>query len=155
MGFAPGQVPLERGSIRRLVSLRAPGAADTEIRDALARVGLLATVNRSEKGMNQTLKNGGAPWSPNEVIRLKLARALLHSPALLLLEGADTALDSDGLVMLNRIFNEYPGVVLFSSHRPESIGGEFGQWDLDGPLLVPGHFRRDWHSGDDSGEEED
>lgn len=154
VGFASARVPLERGSIRRLVSLRTPGASDGEIQDALARVGLLARVNRSEKGMNQTLKNDGAPWSPSDVTRLKLARALLRSPALLLLEGVDTSLDSDGLAMLNRIIEEYPGVVLLSSHHPESVGGQFTPWDLHGPSLSPEHFHRDGCSSDDSGEED-
>ncbi|MGP6173385.1 ABC transporter transmembrane domain-containing protein [Corynebacterium sp. A21] len=155
VGFASDQVPLERGSIRRLVSLRAPDASDAEIREVLEQVGLLAKVESREKGMGQTLKNGGAAWSPSDVMRLKLARALLHSPALLLLEGVDTALDADGLVLLNRIIAEYPGVVLCSSHRSDFFPGEFREWDLDGPSLLPEHFNRGWHSSGDAGEEDD
>lgn len=137
LGFASVQVPLERGSVRRLVSLRIPDASDGEIREVLERVGLAERFQRNAGGMELKLKNGGQPLTPVEVMRLKLARALLRCPAVLVLEGVDGALDAAGVETLRGIIRGYPGVVLFSSHDPAHLAGEFRRWDLDGPVLLP------------------
>ncbi|QGU07136.1 Heterocyst differentiation ATP-binding protein HepA [Corynebacterium occultum] len=146
LGFASVHIPLERGSVRRLVSLRIPDASDEEVREVLERVGLKGRIERGVKGMELKLKNGGQPLTPAEVMRLKLARALLRRPAVLLLEGVDSALDVAGVELLRGIIRDYPGVVLFSSHDPGHLAGQFREWGLDGPALLPEHFHREWGS---------
>ncbi len=54
--------------------------------------------------------------------RLALARALLHSPRLLLLDEPDTGLDEEGIALLETILNEQThngGAVLFTTHQLE------------------------------------
>lgn len=132
VGFASDRVPLERGSIQRLVSYRNPDTLVGEVRWALHRVGLGPLVERSSNGLKSKLKNDGSPWNSADVARLKLARALLGTPPLLVLEHIDSALDESGRETLREILDSYPGVVLFVSQRPELIVSGYRQWHLDG-----------------------
>lgn len=60
--------------------------------------------------------------SRGQAQRLALARALLHSPRLLLLDEPDTGLDEEGIALLEAILNEHAGdggTVLFTTHQLE------------------------------------
>ncbi len=152
VGLASGHIPLERGSVSRLVSYRVPDASNVEIRQVLNEVGLRETVRAAGRGLSLKLKNGGSPWSGGEVTRLKLARALLRRPPLLVLEGVDSLLGAEGIDLLRRIIDNYPGVVFFSSHRPELLAENFIAWDVGGEAPAGATRSR---SGGDPGVEED
>ena len=77
----------------------------------LRRVGL----ERKAGERTSTLSRG-------QVQRLSLARALLHSPRLLLLDEPDTGLDEEGNILLETILAEpcsQGGTILFTTHRLE------------------------------------
>ena len=133
VGAASIHVPLQRGSVQRLVSYRWPKAPVDEVKGMLHRVGLSPLVYIQHKGLKTMLKNDGEPWARSDVARLKIARAMLGTPPLLVLENLDAALDEDGLTMLRRQLSDYPGVVLFSSFTPQRIfaEGQFRRWSLD------------------------
>ncbi|WP_225735850.1 ABC transporter transmembrane domain-containing protein [Gulosibacter chungangensis] len=132
VGFASDRIPLERGSVQRLVSYRDPNAIVGEVRWMLQRVGLGPRVDNSPAGLNTKLKNGGSPWNSADVARLKLARSLLGAPPLLVVEHIDAALDASGLATLREILDGYPGVVLFASQHPEQVVSHYRAWQLDG-----------------------
>lgn len=133
VGAASIHVPLQRGSVQRLVSYRSPKASVDEVKGMLHQVGLSPLVYVEHKGLKTMLKNDGEPWARSDVARLKIARAMLGTPPLLVLENVDAALDEDGLAMLRRQLRDYPGVVLFSSFAPHQIfeNTEFRRWSLD------------------------
>lgn len=133
VGAASIHVPLQRGSVQRLVSYRKPKASEEEVKGMLHQVGLSALVYVEHKGLKTMLKNGGEPWARADVTRLKVARAMLATPPLLVLENVDAALDEGGLAMLRRQLRDYPGVVLFSSFAPQKLfaDGAFRRWSLD------------------------
>lgn len=133
VGACSIHVPLQRGSVQRLVSYRSPRASVEEVKAMLHRVGLSALVYVEHKGLKTLLKNDGDPWSRADVARLKVARALFGEPALVVLENIDAALDEEGVAMLRRQLADYPGVVLFSSFAPERIfaAGDYRSWSLD------------------------
>jgi ABC-type multidrug transport system ATPase subunit len=56
--------------------------------------------------------------------RLALCRALLHDPALLVLDEPFTALDDEGATLLDRLLAELAGsaTVLLSTHDPDRVG---------------------------------
>ncbi len=137
VGMASEHIPLERGSIRRLVSFRAPSATDEEVRDKLVRIGLSDLVESDERGWNLKLKNDGQPWSIRDVTLLKIARAMLGHPPLLVLEGVDNLLDDAARARVRDLLADYDGVVLFSSATPESLVGEHTVWDIDGSEVDP------------------
>jgi heme ABC exporter ATP-binding subunit CcmA len=60
--------------------------------------------------------------SRGQLQRLSLARALLHSPRLLLLDEPDTGLDDEGIELLEALLREHAaqgGTTLFSTHNFE------------------------------------
>lgn len=85
--------------------------ASERIRQLLRRVGL-------EKRANERVHT----LSRGQVQRLSLARALLHSPQLLLLDEPDTGLDAEGNELLAELLSEHireGGAVLFTTHQLE------------------------------------
>lgn len=85
--------------------------AKERTRQLLQRVGM-------EKRANERVHT----LSRGQVQRLSLARALLHSPQLLLLDEPDTGLDQEGNELLADILSEHVeqgGAVLFTTHQLE------------------------------------
>jgi len=85
--------------------------AQEQARDLLQRVGL----ERRQKERVGTLSRG-------QLQRLSWARAFMHTPRLLLLDEADTGLDSDGHTLVDGLLNEHRvrgGTTLFTTHQPE------------------------------------
>lgn len=136
VGMASVRLPLERGSVQRLTAYRLPKAPVDDIKAILHKVGLSPLLYVEHKGLKTQLKNDGESWTRSDVARLKLARALLGDPPLLVLEHLDADLDEQGLAMLRRVLDEYSGTVLFSSFRPQRLFPETGfrRWDVDGRL---------------------
>lgn len=68
-------------------NIRLGGEADvTEVREALASAGVLEPVLALPQGMQTPLATGGNPLSPSQAVRIKLARAILSKPRVLLLD---------------------------------------------------------------------
>lgn len=80
-------------------------------RALLDRMGLLKRANERASALSR-----------GQAQRLALARALLHSPRLLLLDEPDTGLDEEGITLLETTLNEQVyngGAVLFTTHQLE------------------------------------
>lgn len=148
IGIASHHVPLERGSISRLVSLRTPDIGEKEILRIIEAVGLTSTVGAHPKGLSRTLKNGGQPWNTSEIMQLKVARAFLREPGVVVIEGLDASLSEDALSRIREVINGYPGVVLFSSSIPDVIEHD-GVWDLDAAVHLGVATSRAGQTSDD------
>ncbi len=73
-----------------------------EIRGALEQVGLLEELLNRSEGLGLSLKNGGAPLSGSQRIRLLLARALVQKPSLLLIDELLDGLDAASFQTLSK-----------------------------------------------------
>src|SRR5207245_10004366 len=93
--------------------------------------GRMYAVNQARERASELLQRVGwakragervAALSRGQVQRLALARALLHSPRLLLLDEPDTGLDEQGNKLLETLVDEHiaqGGAVLFATHQLE------------------------------------
>jgi ABC-type multidrug transport system fused ATPase/permease subunit len=133
LGHASVRVPLERGTVSRAITYRKPTATAEETALALARVGLDEALASLPKGADTRIKNGGHPLTGSQVARLKLGRALLDNPPLLVLDGIDADLDEQGLRLLRHELQDYSGVVLFTSQNPDRVAPGHRVWTVDAP----------------------
>ncbi len=75
-------------------------------------------------GLERRMHERVGTFSRGQVQRLAWARALLHSPRLLLLDEPDTGLDQQGHELVNALLTEHTergGSVLFTTHQLERV----------------------------------
>ncbi len=73
-------------------------------------------------GLEKKARERVTTLSRGQVQRLSLARALLHTPQLLLLDEPDTGLDQEGHELIEAVLAEHiakGGPALFTTHQPE------------------------------------
>src|SRR5207249_38924 len=73
-------------------------------------------------GLEKRARERVSTLSRGQLQRLSLARALLHSPQLLLLDEPDTGLDQQGHQLIETILAEHTnhgGTAIFTTHQPE------------------------------------
>jgi heme exporter protein A len=73
-------------------------------------------------GLEKKARERVTTLSRGQVQRLSLARALLHTPKLLLLDEPDTGLDQEGHELIEAVLAEHiaqGGTALFTTHQPE------------------------------------
>ncbi|SER79952.1 ABC transporter transmembrane domain-containing protein [Corynebacterium cystitidis] len=143
VGFASDYIPLERGSVSRLLKFRVPDASEEDVAEVLEMVDLTKTVANDEKGLSRQLKNDGAPWTIGDVMRLKVARAILNQPALLVFEDVDHQLDPEAMDTFFEFVADYPGVVIISTSHPEKLPEDRIIWDVDGVLIEEDDYCKD------------
>ncbi|MEZ0484733.1 ABC transporter ATP-binding protein [Fibrella aquatica] len=94
IGFVTQDTHLFAGTIRENLLLVKPDATDAELYDALNKAACTNLINRSEKGIDTQIGEGGLKMSGGEKQRLSIARALVRRPRLLIFDEATSALDS-------------------------------------------------------------
>jgi ABC-type multidrug transport system fused ATPase/permease subunit len=106
-------LPLMRGSLRRNLTYGRPGATASQIREVMEICDLEGFVKALPEGLDAHIGDGGSSLSTGQRHRVRLARALLRHPRLLLLDEADCFLDERGRLAMKRVIDSFPGTVLF------------------------------------------
>ena len=130
IGIASHQLTLVRGSISKNIRYRVPGASREAVDDVCANAGIRSRILTFPHGLSTRLDDGGQGLSEGEAARVKLARAILSQPRLLLLDEIELGLDGDGRRAVKRLLDSYPGTVVFATHDTEIVSYADRVWTL-------------------------
>lgn len=119
IGFAAHDTPLVAGSVSKNVRFRMPGADRETVERACRDAGLEACVAALPRGLGTRIGPGAWQLSEGEQARVKLARAVLGQPRLLILDEIDAVLDAPGRAAVERLLADYPGTVVLVTHSAE------------------------------------
>lgn len=126
---------LER-TVFEYLAVGCPDLTQSRARDLLRILGLESTLDGLEKGFDTPLQPFGYPLSRSEVLRLKLAAALLSRPALVVItETFDTVNRADRARIIEYLAGQQETTVVYFSNRRDAEG--FGAY-----LYIGSHGQR-------------
>ena len=119
VGFVPQNPVVFAGSILENVLYGAPGASETDVRHALDGANALQFVDALERGLTTQLGEDGQGLSGGERQRLAIARALITSPQILLMDEPTSSLDAQSEETICRTLSALKGrcTILIAAHR--------------------------------------
>lgn len=136
VGMVSPDLPLLRGTINKNLSYRWRSAPAAE----LARVRALCGINELTSGLpdgeDTRISEGGISLSAGQRQRIALARAILGSPPVLLLDEADANLDPGAGAVFNEILADYEGTVLMATHHLDRVLCADVLWFMENGQLV-------------------
>ena len=123
IGYVAQETHLLNTSVRENVILGDPKVSETEIYDALEKAHAISFVDQLPEKLDAQVGERGGRLSGGQRQRILIARALVHSPKLLILDEATSSLDSETEQTLSRVFKELSNqmTVISISHRPAMI----------------------------------
>jgi ABC-type multidrug transport system fused ATPase/permease subunit len=119
IGYVPQETILFHASIRDNLTLVNPAASESEIKAAARRAHSLEFIDSLKDGFDTVIGDQGVKLSGGQRQRLGIARALLMNPALLVMDEAMSALDTESEAELLRTLEELRKQigVLLVAHR--------------------------------------
>ena len=119
IGYVPQETILFHASIKYNLTLVNPIASESDLRTAARRANALEFIEALPDGFQTTIGDQGVKLSGGQRQRLGIARALLMNPAILIMDEAMSALDTESEVELLRTLEELRKQigVLLVAHR--------------------------------------
>lgn len=128
ISLAPQHPTTIRGTLRENLTLAAPQATDEQIAEALAVAGLPEWTEQLDKPVGPR----GLSISGGQLQRLSLARALLPSPEVLIIDEGLSQLDADTAAGVRQRLQEITGLTIIEiTHRADLIDDDAQVWVLD------------------------
>jgi ATP-binding cassette subfamily C protein len=123
IGYVPQETMLFHASIRDNLTLVNPGASEAEIVAAARSANALDFISLQPKDFDTIIGDQGVKLSGGQRQRLGIARALLANPALLIMDEAMSALDSESETEMLRTIEELRRRmgILIVSHRLAAV----------------------------------
>jgi ABC-type multidrug transport system fused ATPase/permease subunit len=121
VAWLPQRPTVFRGTVRANIALGDPGASDAAIEDASVRAGFAPVVAELPDGYDTVVGEGGRVLSAGETRRLALARALVGSAPLLILDEPTANLDPESAAAIAASIRtiDPDRAVLVIAHDPE------------------------------------
>ncbi len=126
IGLVSQGTQLFAGTIRENLTFVNPKATDKDCIESLKMASAIHLIEKSEKGLDTKIGEGGIKLSGGEKQRLAIARALLRKPDILVFDEATSALDSltekQITETIKRISKQKPGLIIITiAHRLSTI----------------------------------
>ena len=124
VGYLPQDTELFAGTVRENIGRFQPEVTDEEIIDAAKKANAHELIVRLAKGYDTELGAGGTVLSVGQRQRVGLARAMLRSPSLIILDEPNANLDGEGeqaLLMALREMKKAKQTVVVVSHKPSML----------------------------------
>ncbi|MGC5285294.1 ABC transporter ATP-binding protein [Micromonospora sp. DT231] len=138
LGYVEQEAPVLAGTLRENLLITTPDATDDRLRGVLDEVNLSHLADRTAEGLDVQVGEGGVLLSGGERQRLAIARALLASPPVLLLDEPTSNLDSRNEVALRRAIDAVAvrRTLLIVAHRLATVVDADQIVVLDGGRVV-------------------
>ncbi|CAN1486186.1 ArpD ABC-type protease/lipase transport system, ATPase and permease components [Caulobacteraceae bacterium] len=124
IGYLPQDTELFAGTVRENIARFQIDVTDEEVIDAAKKANAHELIVRLPNGYDTELGSGGAVLSVGQRQRVGLARAMLRSPALVILDEPNANLDGEGeqaLLMALREMKKAKQTVVVVSHKPSML----------------------------------
>lgn len=123
IGIVPQEVLLFGGTLKENIEYGRPGASMEDIRQAAARANALGFIESFPEGFDTVVGERGIKLSGGQRQRIAIARALLKDPAILILDEATNALDTESESLVQDALNELMRgrTTLVIAHRLHTI----------------------------------
>jgi ATP-binding cassette subfamily B protein/ATP-binding cassette subfamily C protein len=138
LGYVEQEAPVLAGTLRDNLLLTAPGATEAQLLAVLDQVNLSQLVERTPRGLDVQVGEGGVLLSGGERQRLAIARTLLAGPPILLLDEPTSNLDARNEVALRRAIDAVAvqRTLLIVAHRLSTVVDADQIVVLDGGRVV-------------------
>ena len=119
IGFVPQETFLFSDTIRENIAFGVPGATDAQVKSAAEAANIAADIESFPDGYNTTVGERGITLSGGQKQRTAIARALMRSPRILILDDALSSVDTHTEdKILNHLRDLMQGrTTIFISHR--------------------------------------
>ncbi len=127
VGVVSPDLPLLAGSLEMNLRYRCPHSSSEALERAIQLCGIGDITGKRTIGRFR-VHEGGRNLSAGQRQRIMLARAILGSPRILLLDEVDAHLDPASREILDHVIRSYAGTVLWATHRSDALTLSTAAW---------------------------
>ncbi len=139
IGYVPQETLLLHDTVMRNVTLGDPAVSEQDAENALRLAGAWGFFAALPQRLNSTVGERGGKLSGGQRQRIVIARALVHKPALLILDEATSGLDPESEASIYETLRQLRGklTIIAISHQPAAVTAADRSYRLhDGEALL-------------------